>query len=185
MKVLIMVAGSLALVSAVGVVLFKQTIYSALSLVLTIGMLSVLFLALNAQFLFVAQLIVYAGAVMVLFVFIIALLSPSSEERPHVDIRFLIGAVAVAGITTAMALLARNGITYSGTTFHGAQVGSAVPNGDPYHTFAYTYAEVNAAGNVQTVGSQLFTVYLLPFEITSLLLLVAAIGAVYLSRRTA
>ena len=54
---------------------------------------------------------------------------------------------------------------------------------NPYHTFSFPQDAVNNAGNVQTVAGQLFTNYLLPFEITSMLLLVAAIGAVYLTRR--
>jgi NADH-ubiquinone/plastoquinone oxidoreductase chain 6 len=75
------------------VVFSPQPLYSALSLVLAIGALAVVFLVLNAQFLFVVQLIVYAGAVMVLFVFIIALLSPGAEERVRIDSCFVIGAV--------------------------------------------------------------------------------------------
>ena len=55
---------------------------------------------------------------------------------------------------------------------------------NPYHTFSFPPDAVNNAGNVQTVAGQLFTNYLLPFEITSMLLLVAAIGAVYLTRRS-
>jgi len=86
MTVIIWVAGALAALSALGVVFSAQPLYSALSLVLTIGALAVIFLVLNAQFLFVVQLIVYAGAVMVLFVFIIALLSPDREDRFRVDL---------------------------------------------------------------------------------------------------
>lgn len=185
MNAVIWIAGVLAALSALGVVFAPQPIYSALSLVLSIGALAVIFLALNAQFLFVVQLIVYAGAVMVLFVFIIALLSPGSEERFRVDTRFAIGAVVAAGITFAMIAAARNGITFDAAgTFRAQQVGQA---SDPYNAFAFDQSDlglVNTAGNVQTVGGQLFTTFLLPFEITSLLLLVAAVGAVYLTRRT-
>jgi NADH-quinone oxidoreductase subunit J len=86
MTVIFAVVIALAAVSALGVVFSRQTIYSALSLVVTVTMLAVLFLLLNAQFLFAVQLIIYAGAVMVLFVFIVALLSPDAEEigRAHV-----------------------------------------------------------------------------------------------------
>src|ERR1700680_1727783 len=99
--------------SAVGVVFSPQTIYSALSLVMTVGLLAVIFLVLNAQFLFAVQLIVYAGAVMVLFVFIIALLDPASEERPRVlEPRFILGVLAIAAICAAVFVAARNGITY-------------------------------------------------------------------------
>src|ERR1039457_4183753 len=120
MSVIIWVAGALAALSALGVVFSPQPLYSALSLVLTIGALSVVFLVLNAQFLFVVQLIVYAGAVMVLFVFIIALLSPGAEERVRVDTRFIIGAVVAVGITVAMVVAARNGITFNARGAFGA-----------------------------------------------------------------
>ena len=183
MSVVIWVAGVLAALSALGVVFSPQPLYSALSLVLAIGALAVVFLVLNAQFLFVVQLIVYAGAVMVLFVFIIALLSPGAEERVRVDSRFIVGAVVAVGITVAMIVAARNGITFnSAGVFRAQQIGQA---SDPYHTFSFDQSDlgfVNTAGNVQTVGGQLFTTFLLPFEITSLLLLVAAVGAVYLTR---
>ena len=95
MTVIFAVVIALAAVSALGVVLSRQTIYSALSLVLTVTMLAVLFLLLNAQFLFAVQLIIYAGAVMVLFVFIVALLSPDAEDRPTLDLRAVIGILGV------------------------------------------------------------------------------------------
>jgi NADH-quinone oxidoreductase subunit J len=172
---------ALAAVSSIGVVFSRQTIYSALCLVVTVSMLAVIFLLLNAQFLFAVQLIIYAGAVMVLFVFIVALLSPDAEDRPALDIRAIIGGVGVALVTVLVFVAARNGITYNTAGFHATSVGTA---SDPYHTFSFPADAVNTAGNVQTVAGQLFTNYLLPFEITSMLLLVAAIGAVYLTRRS-
>jgi NADH-quinone oxidoreductase subunit J len=181
MTVLFAVVIALAAVSSLGVVLSRQTIYSALSLVLTVSMLAVLFLLLNAQFLFAVQLIIYAGAVMVLFVFIVALLSPDAEDRPVFDVRAIIGTLGVIVVTALVFIAARNGITYNTNGFHALAVGSA---GNPYHSFSFPPDAVNNAGNVQTLASQLFTNYLLPFEITSMLLLVAAIGAVYLTRRS-
>jgi NADH-quinone oxidoreductase subunit J len=181
MTVIFAVVIALAAVSAIGVVFSRQTIYSALSLVVTVTMLAVLFLLLNAQFLFAVQLIIYAGAVMVLFVFIVALLSPDAEDRPTLDLRAVIGVLGVVVVTALVFIAARNGITYNTNGFHGAAVGTA---SNPYHTFNFPQDAVNNAGNVQTVAGQLFTNYLLPFEITSMLLLVAAIGAVYLTRRS-
>lgn len=181
MTVLFAVVIALAAVSSLGVVLSRQTIYSALSLVLTVSMLAVLFLLLNAQFLFAVQLIIYAGAVMVLFVFIVALLSPDSEDRPALDLRAVIGILGIVVVTSLVFVAARNGITYNTNGFHGVAVGSA---NNPYHAFSFPQDAVNNAGNVQTVAGQLFTNYLLPFEITSMLLLIAAIGAVYLTRRS-
>jgi NADH-quinone oxidoreductase subunit J len=193
MNIIVAIVGVLALISAVGVVSFRSTIYCALSLVANMVMLAVLFLLLNAQFLAAVQVIIYAGAVMVLFVFIIALLSPGSEDTPRLDARFLIGAASVVYITLQVFLLVGNGITYDKTAtactsatqqqctkapLHGAQVGAQRSGGG----LKFYPDDVNRAGNVQTVGGQLFTTFLLPFEITSLLLFVAAIGAVYLTR---
>jgi NADH-quinone oxidoreductase subunit J len=181
MTVIFAVVIALAAVSALGVVFSRQTIYSALSLVVTVTMLAVVFLLLNAQFLFAVQLIIYAGAVMVLFVFIVALLSPDAEDRPALDLRAIIGVLGVVVVTALVFVAARNGITYNTSGFHGVAVGAG---SNPYHTFNFPQDAVNNAGNVQTVAGQLFTNYLLPFEITSMLLLVAAIGAVYLTRRS-
>jgi NADH-quinone oxidoreductase subunit J len=193
MTALTTIAGVLALISAIGVVSFRSTIYCALSLVANMVFLSVLFLLLNAQFLAAVQVIIYAGAVMVLFIFIIALLSPGSEDTPRLDMRFLVGLVAVFYVTLQIFFLVGNGTTYdknavacdssqqqqcSKTPLRGQQVGRAS------HPEALSFYpdDVNTVGNVQTVGGQLFTTFLLPFEITSLLLFVAAIGAVYLTR---
>ena len=195
MNVLLAILLILAAISALGVVFSSKTIYSALSLVLTVALLAAVFLVLNAQFLFVVQLIVYAGAVMVLFVFIIALLDPAAEDRPRfLDLRLILGVLAVAGLCTAVFVAARNDVTYDTscttqavTCMHGYTVGSLAATGDttadPFHTFGFPENAVNRAGNVQTVANQIFHTYVLPFEITSLLLLVAAVGAVYLTRR--
>ena len=192
MTALTIVVGILALVSAIGVVSFRSSIYCALSLVGNMIMLAVLFLLLNAQFLAAVQVIIYAGAVMVLFVFIIALLSPGSGESPALDLRFMIGIVGVIYVTLQIFFLVGNGKTYdtsavacssatqqscSKTPLRGAAIGSAVNPG----ALSYYPDDVNRTGNVQVVGGQLFTTFLLPFEITSLLLIVAAIGAVYLT----
>jgi NADH-quinone oxidoreductase subunit J len=196
MTVLAAIVGILALISAIGVVSFRSTIYCALSLVVNMVMLAVLFLLLNAQFLAAVQIIIYAGAVMVLFVFIIALLSPGAEERPSYDWRFVMGLLAVFYVTLQIFALVGNGVTYTKgavactsaaqsqcdkAPLHGQQVGA---ESNP-QALSFFPDDVNRAGNVQVVGGQLFTTFLLPFEITSLLLFVAAIGAVYLTRHQA
>ncbi|HUY54368.1 MAG TPA: NADH-quinone oxidoreductase subunit J [Candidatus Nanopelagicaceae bacterium] len=171
MTVIFGIAAVLAFLGAVGVVLSQRTLYSALSLVLNMVALAVLFLLLDAQFVAAVQIIVYAGAVMVLFVFIIALLSPGAEERVRpLELRMLFGGGLAAVFTVVIGRLALNGITVtSNGHFHGV-LGPFSPN------------LVDSHGQVQTLGEQLFTTYLLPFEVTSLLLLVAAVGAVYLSK---
>ena len=175
-----LVAG-MAVISAMGVILSRRTLYSALSLVTTVGMLAVLFLLLNAQFLFAVQIIVYAGAVMVLFIFIIALLNPVDEDRPRFDLHAMVGLLAAALMTVITAVLARTSVvSLSPSVLSGQVVGS---NSDlAYNAYAFDPKTVELVGNVQAVAGQLFTVYVLPFEITSLILFVAAIGAVYLTK---
>jgi NADH-quinone oxidoreductase subunit J len=153
------------LVTAAGVVAFRRPIYNALSLVANMLGLAVLFLLLNAQFLFAAQVIVYAGAVMVLFLFIIALMNPVSDitlgRRGN---EWIYG--AVFGLIFAAllgALLFNRGLT-----------------GRPG---AFTPEVINATGNVQSTGIALYTRFLFPVEVTSVLLLIAAVGAVYLAVR--
>jgi NADH-quinone oxidoreductase subunit J len=172
MTVVFGIAAVLAFVGALGVVLSQRTIYSALSLVLNMVSLAVLFLLLDAQFIAAVQIIVYAGAVMVLFVFIIALLSPGAEERVNpLELRMMMGGLAAVVFTVMIGRLALNGITVTANgKFHGG-LGPFSPT------------LVNAHGQVEVLGEQLFTTYLFPFEVTSLLLLVAAVGAVFLSKR--
>lgn len=184
---LVYIVAGISLVSAAGVVLAGRTIYSALCLVSNMVGLAVLFLLLNAQFVAAVQIIIYAGAVMVLFVFIIALLDPGhepDEEGPSRDWRLWLGVLAVGYITAQVFALAVNGTTYSNTdhVLQGQRLAQAAAP-DDQHSFSFTPGAVNAAGNVQVLGRELFTTFLLPFEITSLLLFVAAIGAVYLTRR--
>jgi NADH-quinone oxidoreductase subunit J len=153
------------LLTALGVVAFRRPIYNALSLVANMLGLAVLFLTLNAQFLFAAQIIVYAGAVMVLFVFIIALLNPTSDiELGRRGTEWIWGAVfgIIFAVLVAALLFNRELSGKLGT---------------------FTPEVINAAGNVQTIGIALYTRFLLPVEITSVLLLVAAVGAVYLALR--
>jgi NADH-quinone oxidoreductase subunit J len=153
------------LVTAAGVVAFRRPIYNALSLVANMLGLAVLFLMLNAQFLFAAQVIVYAGAVMVLFVFIIALVNPVSDVTlgPRGN-EWIYGAVFGVIFAALLAgLLFNRGLTGRSGTF--------------------TPEAINAAGSVQTIGAALYTRFLFPVEVTSVLLLVAAVGAVYLAMR--
>ncbi len=155
------VMAALAVLGAIGVVGFRQPIQSVLSLVAVMLALSVLFLLLSAQFLFAVQVIVYAGAVMVLFLFVVALLGPIRERgggrlRLHWGLSILV-ALVFGGFLYA--LLTR--ISYR------------APDAN---------VDLSVFGTVQEVGAQLFTRYLYPFELTSILLLVAAVGAIYLSR---
>ena len=155
------VAAALAVIGGVGVIISRQPIRSVLSLVVVMIALSILFLLLSAQFVFVVQIIVYAGAVMVLFLFVIALLGPARESGRG-RLRFQAG-------LSVLFVLVFFGLIYAmfqGITFHQPEK-----------------VDLNVFGTVQSIAVGLFTNYLYPFELTSILLLVAAIGAVYLSRR--
>ena len=155
------IAAAMAVAGGIGVITFRQPIRSVLSLVIVMIALAILFLLLSAQFIFVAQVIVYAGAVMVLFLFVIALLGPAKEIGKG-RLRFqtwlsVLFVLALFGLFWAML----QGVTYR----------------KPEQT------DLSIFGTVQSIGIELFTKYLYPFELTSILLLVAAIGAIYLSRK--
>jgi len=161
------VIAALAVVSGIGVVAFRTPLYNALALVGNMLSLALLFLLLNAQFVAAVQIIVYAGAVVVLFVFIIAVLSPG----PDIVIARLGGtwwAGLLFGLLFAIPLLVILGAR--GNLLTG-RMGEFTPE------------KVNAIGNVQVTGQALYTTFLFPFEATSLVLLVALVGAVYLGKR--
>jgi NADH-quinone oxidoreductase subunit J len=159
-QVIFWIVAFLAVLGGIGVVASRQPVRSVLCLVGVMLALSVLFLMLSAQFVFAVQVIVYAGAVMVLFLFVVALLGPI-REGPPVRLRFqwvLSILVAAVFLGALWALL--------------GDVRLRKPDNLPVAVF----------GTVEQVGYGLFTTYLYPFELTSILLLVAAVGAIYLSR---
>src|SRR5881296_2223825 len=155
------VAAAVAVLGGIGVVAFHQPIRSVLSLVLVMLALSVLFLLLSAQFIFAVQIIVYAGAVMVLFLFVIALLGPARELAR--------GRLRFQTWLSALFVLVLLGLLWA--MLQGVQYRQPEK------------ADLSFFGTVQSIGVGLFTTYLYPFELTSILLLTAAIGAIYLSRK--
>ena len=163
LRILFALLAGLAVSSGLGVVLNRRPLYAALSLVVNMLSLAVIFLLLSAQFLAAVQIIVYAGAVMVLFVFVITLLNPGADETLVNDRRQV---SLVAGLGVAFAVVA-------GVGFLGAsQALGASTDLAPGVTL----------GSIQSVGRALYTDFAYPFEATSLVLVVAAVGAVYLSR---
>jgi NADH-quinone oxidoreductase subunit J len=156
-----LVAAAMAVAGGIGVITFREPIRCVLSLVVVMVALSILFLLLSAQFVFVVQIIVYAGAVMVLFLFVIALLGPARETAR--------GRLRFQPWLSALFALVFLGLLW--TMVQGVQYRQ------PDQT------DLNAFGTVQSIAVGLFTTYLYPFELTSLLLLVAAIGAIYLSKK--
>jgi NADH-quinone oxidoreductase subunit J len=155
------VAGLLAVAGGIGVITARQPIRSVLSLVVVMLALAILFLLLSAQFVFVVQIIVYAGAVMVLFLFVIALLGPS-RALPRGRLR-LQGWLATVFVVLLLVVMWG---TLAATQYRQPEK-----------------SDMSFFGTVQAVAVGLFTNYLYPFELTSILLLVAAIGAIYLSRK--
>jgi len=157
------VFATIAVISGISVVLQRHPISSALSLVGVMGSLAVLYLQLGAEFLAMAQIIVYAGAVMVLFIFVIMLLNAGAEQRSRKPSL----TAAVFGLPALLAFLGFAAYFFQ----RGFANAGAVKFGD------FT------GGSAQGVGVALFTSYLLPFEVTSVLILIAIVGAIVLARK--
>ena len=160
--ILFLVFALIALVSAVSLIVQTHPIASALSLVGVMGALAVLYLLLGAEFIAAAQMIVYAGAIMVLFVFVIMLLNAGGERRGGKS-----RIVKWFGIPIFALFIGILSFT----------IQSFLPR-----TTEVKFGNFTAAGGAE-VGRSLFTTYLLPFEVTSILILIAIIGAVVLARK--
>ena len=160
--VLFIVFAVVAIVCAFNLVLQKHPISSALSLIGVMGSLAVLYLLLGAEFIAMAQIIVYGGAVMVLFIFVIMLLNAGSEKTSGKS-----WFAQIAGLPLLLAFVAVMGFLV--------------------RAFLPRMAEVEfgswVGGTAERVGQMLFTEYLLPFEVISILILIAILGAVVLARK--
>ena len=160
--ILFLIFALIAVVCAINVVVQTHPISSAISLIGVMGSLAILYLLLGAEFIAAAQVIVYAGAIMVLFVFVIMLLNAGAESKKGRS--FMVQLLGVPLLISFLGLLAwyvqRLYPMGSGVRFGGFKDGTAL-----------------------NVGRALFTTYLLPFEITSVLILIAIIGAVVLARK--
>lgn len=150
---------ALAVVAAFNIILQRNPIYSAIGLIVVLCSLAVLFLTLYAQFIAAMQIIVYAGAIMVLFVFVIMLLN-IREEEAHRDRQKYLKWLAVP---LFLALLGEVVVVIR-------TVGNPTP--DP-----------NVPGSVQSIAQGMFTNYVLPFEAASVLILMAIVGSMLLARR--
>ena len=162
---LFLIFGALAVAAALNLLLQRHPINSALSLVVVMMSLAVLYWSLGAEFLAAAQVIVYSGAIMVLFVFVIMLLNAGEEERTTGSRAAYIagfpGAAAIFCLLSFVFLSERHAL---GT----AQIGGYLND---------------AVSNISEISTVLFTRLLLPFEVTSVLILVAILGAVVLARK--
>jgi NADH-quinone oxidoreductase subunit J len=158
------IAALLAVAGAAGVVLQRNPFYSVLSLVVHLLALAVLFLLLNAEFLAAAQVIVYAGAVMVLYVFVVAYVGGLEDAltEPNPTLRVLAPVFALALLVELCIAIVGSGL--KALDGRGPDVGAGF-------------------GSPAAIGEMFLTKFLVPFEVVSLLLLIAAVGAVVLARR--
>ena len=162
---LFIIFGALAVAGAINFLLQKHPINSALSLVVVMMSLAVLYWSLGAEFLAAAQVIVYSGAIMVLFVFIIMLLNAGVEEHTTGS-----RAAYIAGFPGAAAIFCLLSFVFLSER---KALGTANLGGHLSH----------AVSNISELSALLFTKLLLPFEVTSILILVAILGAVVLARK--
>jgi NADH-quinone oxidoreductase subunit J len=158
--------GVIAVLGAIGLILAREPVHSALSLVLVMVALAVLYLLLGAAFIAAIQILVYAGAIMVLFVFVIMLLNAGVEVRTNLSrlARF-------AGIPLAIVFLAE--MTYALVHEYGQRAGAAGAVAGP------------VPASTQELSMKLFTEFVLPFELTSILILIAILGALVLAKKEA
>jgi NADH-quinone oxidoreductase subunit J len=158
--VIFLILAAIAVAGSVSVILQREPIHSAISLITVMIALAGLFLLLESEFIAAVQIIVYAGAIMVLFVFVIMLLNAGAEERTNMSrmARYL-------GVPLAIFLLIE--LTY--------QVGTA--------TLSMT-AQPAAVGATRGLSMLLFQDFVFPFELTSILILIAILGALVLAQRS-
>jgi NADH-quinone oxidoreductase subunit J len=162
---LFIIFGALAVGGALNLLFQRHPINSALSLVVVMMSLAVLYWSLGAEFLAAAQVIVYSGAVMVLFVFVIMLLNAGEEEETKGSrAAYIVGIPGAAAIFCLLSFVFLSERTALGNANVGGDLGGGIDN-------------------ISEISALLFTKLLLPFEVTSILILVAILGAVVLARK--
>jgi len=159
------VFGAIALMAAISMVAQKKLMYSAISLIICLCAVAALYLLLDAPFIAAVQVIVYAGAIMVLFLFVIMLLDPFSAALLRDKKKYLTYAAVTLGVLTLALMVPLLRSYRPSLTPRNPEIVSG------------------GIGTVKNVGQVLFSEYLLPFEMTSVLILVAIIGVVVLARR--
>ncbi|HEY1758962.1 MAG TPA: NADH-quinone oxidoreductase subunit J [Bryobacteraceae bacterium] len=160
--VLFLIFAAIAVVCALNLVIQRHPISSALSLIGVMAALAAIYLQLGGEFIAAAQLVVYAGAIMVLFVFVIMLLNEGKERKAK---RLLW--VTIAGLPLLFVFV---------VMIHFMIV-HILPPSESVQFGAFT------DGTAGAIGTKLFTAYLLPFEVTSVLILIAIVGAIVLARK--
>lgn len=158
---LFLALGGIAIVTSLLMVLSRNPVHSVLYLILTFFVIAALYVLLNAQFLAVVHLIVYAGAIMVLFLFVLMLLNLNKDTEPQNSATWLWGSAIAGGNLFLVLVAALRG---------GIQLAEANP-ADPH------------VGLVEHLGKVLFTDYVVPFEVAGILFLAAMVGAVLVGKR--
>jgi NADH-quinone oxidoreductase subunit J len=162
---LFLILAVVAVISALGVIFNKNLVHSALSLLVNFSTLAILYFMLNAQFLGIVQVLVYAGAIVVLFLFVVMLLGAELGEK--ITQWLSLRNVIMIGLSLVM-------LTIVGTAVFENVIQGARGN--------FTVAAVQQFGQVQLIGSVLFTDYVLPFQMVGILLSVGVIGVVWLAQ---
>ena len=157
--------------SALGVILFRNAVHSALSLILTLLFLALFYLQLGAMFIAIVQILIYAGAIMVLFLFVVTMLASEARDTELQD--RIPWQRWVAGILGLILVGALSYLLFTGTAIDSSAVATG---GSLSHV-------VNTQGNIEAFGLALFHGFAFPFEVTSLLIVVAMLGAMVLGRK--
>jgi len=163
--------GAVAVIASLLVISQRNPIYSVLLLIASFGALSGLYVMLEAPFVAVTQIIVYAGAIMVLFLFVVMLLNAPHEETEQDERLHAFRRQGPFRFGAALAIALAVELTWALTRVSGSETGGGFP--------------AEAVSSVQAIGKVLFTDYAFPFEVTSILILVAMVGAVVLAKRDA
>jgi NADH-quinone oxidoreductase subunit J len=165
-NVVFWVFAPISVASAIGMVVMRNAVHAALFLFVNLFCLAVMFLLLDAPFLFAVQIIVYAGAIMVLFLFVIMLLGVDRGDdlRERLLAQRPLAVLLAAGFIAEMFVAVRAGIGFA----------TRAPEG---------FDAVNEGGNARALAEVLFRDYFVPFEVTSVLLIIAAIAAMVLAHR--
>lgn len=158
--------------SALGVIIFKNAVHSALSLILTLLFLALFYLQLNAMFIAIVQILIYAGAIMVLFLFVVTMLASEAAATQMRD-----------RIPWQRGVAAALGLVLVGVLSYLLFTGTAIDSGAKATGANSLSAVVGSQGDIQAFGLALFHGFTFPFEVTSLLIIVAMLGAMVLGRK--
>ncbi len=162
LQILAIILGSLTIGSALMVVLSKHPIRSVIYLVITFFFISSLYILMNAEFLAIVNIIVYAGAIMVLFLFVLMLLNLNKQAEPQTTLfSKLIGVLAAGALFSVLVAALKDSLV----------LGKNYVPGNPN------------IGTVESLGNLLFSKYVVPFEVSSILFIAAMVGAVLLAKR--